>query len=87
MVQNNRHSQIEPYVVLASAGVAGGSLIVLQLFTTADPIGRCLTFWKQLRRQVRWFFMFSCFCSGIPKQQHCLWTAIKHFVLTKIVCN
>jgi hypothetical protein len=57
MVQNNRHSHIEPYVVLASAGLAGGSLIALQLFTTADPIGRCLTFWKQLRRQVRWFMV------------------------------
>jgi hypothetical protein len=52
VVQANR-PQIDPYAVLVSAGVAGGSLIALQLFTTADPIGRCVTFWKQLRRQVR----------------------------------
>jgi hypothetical protein len=52
VVQVNR-PQIDPYAVLVSAGVAGGSLIALQLLTTADPIGRCVTFWKQLRRQVR----------------------------------
>lgn len=41
----------EPFA-LASLGVAGGSLLVLQFCTNVDPIGRCFTFWSQLRKQV-----------------------------------
>ena len=35
-----------------AAGATVASLAVVQLFTGADPIGRCLRFWKQLAAQV-----------------------------------
>ena len=37
----------------AATGLAVSSVAVLQVFTKADPIGRCYTFWKQLGSQVR----------------------------------
>ena len=35
-----------------AAGATVASLAVVQLFTGADPVGRCLRFWKQLAAQV-----------------------------------
>jgi len=37
--------------VLAASGVLA-SLAAVQLFTPADPIRRCLQFWRQLNAQV-----------------------------------
>lgn len=37
------------YVALAGAS----SVLLVQLTTSADPIGVCYNFWKQLRQQVR----------------------------------
>jgi hypothetical protein len=39
------------YVALAGAS----SVLLVQLTTSANPIGVCYTFWKQLRQQVRFF--------------------------------
>lgn len=36
-----------------AAGASVASLAAVQLFTSADPVGRCLRFWKQLAAQVR----------------------------------
>jgi hypothetical protein len=42
-------------VSLVAAGVVG-TLTVVQLLTDWDPLGRCFTFWRQLRHHV------SCCC-------------------------
>ena len=38
---------------LIGAGVVASGVLVAQLFTPADPIGKCLRFWRQLGAQVR----------------------------------
>jgi hypothetical protein len=40
---------------LAAAGVVG-TVAAVQLFTDWNPLGRCLTFWKQLRAHVSLLF-------------------------------
>jgi hypothetical protein len=37
---------------LIAASVALGGVLAVQLFTKADPIGRCFVFWKQLSGHV-----------------------------------
>jgi hypothetical protein len=39
---------------LVAAGVVG-TLTVVQLLTDWDPLGRCFTFWRQLRHHVSRF--------------------------------
>ena len=39
---------------VATASVALASLLTAQLFTSADPIGKCYVFWKQLLAHVRY---------------------------------
>jgi hypothetical protein len=43
---------------LLAASVALGGVLAVQLFTKADPIGRCFVFWKQLSGHVSAFFAF-----------------------------
>ena len=44
-------AESNPLVVALGGLVA--SVCAVQVFTSADPVGRCLVFFKQLRGQVR----------------------------------
>jgi hypothetical protein len=44
--------EVDSTPVLAAGGVVVGSVMAVQLFTSADPIGRCFTFWRQLSAHV-----------------------------------
>lgn len=37
---------------LIGTGLVASGVLVAQLFTPADPIGKCVRFWKQLGAQV-----------------------------------
>jgi hypothetical protein len=43
-------------VSLWTLAAATSSVLVMQFTTTANPVGRCYTFWKQLHHQVQFFF-------------------------------
>lgn len=46
---------------LVAAGVVG-IVTAVQLLTDRDPVGRCFTFWRQLRHHVsccRYYYFFS----------------------------
>jgi hypothetical protein len=47
-------------VSLWTLAAATSSVLVMQFTTTANPVGRCYTFWKQLHHQVEFFFSKSC---------------------------
>jgi hypothetical protein len=56
-------------VSLVAAGVVG-TLTVVQLLTDWDPLGRCFTFWRQLRHHV------SCCCAARLFGNVVLWVFI-----------
>jgi len=45
---------------LIGVGVMASGILVAQLFTPADPIGKCWRFWKQLGAQVSATFYYQC---------------------------
>lgn len=53
---------------LAAAGILG-TLGAIQTFTDWDPIGRCFTFWKQLRVHVSTYAFNFCpiFATSVPQ--------------------
>jgi len=45
---------------LIGVGVMASGILVAQLFTPADPIGKCWRFWKQLGAQVSVTLYYQC---------------------------
>lgn len=51
----NLLTEVDSLPVLATGGVVLGGVMAVQLFTSADPVGRCFTFWRQLSAHVSSF--------------------------------